>query len=69
MLPGPSRRRNVPGAEVAVGGAERVDQACDGVPAVQRAGMEAVRGEWNLVCLALNIRRMHGLSTAAAGGG
>ena len=27
----------VPGAEVAVGGAERVDQACDGVPAVQRA--------------------------------
>ena len=32
-------------------------------------GMEAVRGEWNLVCLALNIRRMHGLSAAAAGGG
>lgn len=32
-------------------------------------GLEAVRGEWNLVCLALNMRRMHGMGAAAAVGG
>lgn len=26
-------------------------------------GMRKVRGEWNLVCLALNLRRMRGLGT------
>ena len=27
-------------------------------------GLEKVRGEWNLVCLALNLKRMHRLSVA-----
>ena len=32
-------------------------------------GLEAARGEWNLVCMALNIRRLHGLTASAAGAG
>ena len=32
-------------------------------------GLEAARGEWNLVCMALNIRRLHGLAASAAGAG
>ena len=31
--------------------------------------LEAARGEWNLVCMALNIRRLHGLTASAAGAG
>ncbi len=32
-------------------------------------GLEAARGEWSLVCMALNVRRLHGLRASAAGAG
>ena len=60
----------VPGPEVAVGGAERVDQACDGVPAVQRAGPgEGVGRVGPGVPGASNVRRMEPLMAAAAAPG
>ena len=48
-------------AEVVGGSAKRMDQGSSRVPSVPCAGPERVQGEWSLVCLALNIRRMSGL--------
>ena len=50
--------------QVAVGGPARLDQARAGIPALQPAGLAKVRGEWDLVCLALNIKRLHVLMAA-----
>ena len=46
---------------MAVGSAQRLDQAGAWISTVQRSGVEKVQGEWDLVCLALNAKRMLGL--------
>ena len=51
----------VRGTQVAVGGAERLDQGSARLPALQRPRAEKVSGEWDLVCLALNVRRLGAL--------
>ena len=38
-----------------------MDQARIGISPIQPRGLTKVQGEWNLVCLALNLRRIHGL--------
>ena len=48
--------------QVAVGGSQRLDQARAGIPTLQPAG--AGEGAWDLVCLALNTKRLHALMAA-----
>ena len=48
-------------AEVDGGSTDWLDQARDGFPPLQcPRGLEQVQGEWTLVCLALNLRRLNG---------
>lgn len=51
--------------EVAVGGTERLDQGDAWLPSFQHPGLEQVRAEWALVCLAANIKRI-GASASAS---
>jgi hypothetical protein len=41
--------------------AEWMDQARIGISPISLRGLTKVHGEWDLVCLSLNLRRMHGL--------
>ena len=57
-------------AQVALGGAERVSiKEVLGFRRFSLRGLAKVRGEWDLVCLALNIKRMGTVPRAEAGAG
>ena len=52
-------------AQVAIGGADRWIKEALGFRRFSVRGLNKVRGEWDLVCLALNLKRMQGLQATA----
>ena len=62
-LASPAGKARYAATQVALGGAERVDQGGARIPTIQPARLGEVRGEWDLVCLALNIKRMGTVAT------
>ena len=61
----PSGKAAISAAQGAGGADVRMGEASVGIPAIFDARAEEVQGEWSLVTLALNLRRMASMEAAA----